>query len=104
MMTEKPKIEEIESHEYPLGRIDRLVIKDQKDIRVSIINLLVNLNFPKENLIDFDLESFERYIFSYSKRLKVHLFKSEDGLNLILDSKIKKEKLIKEVEKIFLIF
>jgi len=102
----KPKVEEISSYEYPNGRIDTLKVVFKEGIHKPIIELLNSLKFPKETLENFDLEMkyFRGYLFGYSKKIKVHLFSSNEGISLVFDSKKKKEELIKEIEKFFQIF
>jgi hypothetical protein len=102
----KPKISEILSYEYPHGRIDTLKVSFQLGIHKQIVELLNNIKFSKDELdkFDLDMKNFEGYIFGYSKKIKVHLFSSEEGICLVFDSKENKEMLIKEIEKYFQIF
>lgn len=102
----KPKISEISSEEYPRGRIDKLIIEMQENLQDSIINLFKELKFEKDKLNDLDIDypSTRGYFFVYNKKIKAHFFIEKSRVNLIFDSKLKKEKLIKEIEKFFQIF
>jgi hypothetical protein len=102
----RPKINEIFSYEYPRGRIDNLTMKVQSDIHKQIVELLNNLKFSEEIIEKFDLDftKFDGYLFGYSKKMKVHLFSSDGEITLVFDSKVRKEKLISEIEKFFQIF
>jgi hypothetical protein len=102
----KPKIVEISSEEYPSGRIDRLILLENKDFHDSLISFMKDLNFDNENLDKFDVEldSFEGYLFAYSKKAKIHLVKLKKEIIILIDSSIDKENLIDIIERYFQIF
>ena len=100
----KPTIIETSSYEYSSGRVDNLVIQKENGVHKAIVGLLSYLEFSENVLDDFDLEmdSFEGYLFGYSKDIKIHLFASDENIYLVFDSKEDKSSFVKKIEKFFL--
>ena len=103
---EKPKIEEISSKEYEEGRIDRFLISQNKDVHRQIISSLVSLGVYEKNLEEFDFvtSNNEGYFFVHNRGIRVHMILHDNNINLILDSRIPKKKLMNEFKKHFQIF
>lgn len=100
---EKPKIEEISSIEYDLGRIDKFSIYEKIDIHKELINFIYELGFNQEALdeFDFDFTKFEGYKFAYSKNMRIHLILNDNQISFILDTNLSKEEIIAKLERYF---
>jgi len=100
---EKFKIEEIFSKEYEEGRVDRFFLSGRIDIHNQLISFLRLLNISEEKLeeLDFVTSDAEGYFFVFDREIRVSLLISEEGINLIMDTKIPKEELISKIENYF---
>ena len=103
---EKIVIKEILSKEYKKGRVDFFLIDGKRDIHQELSNLMMDLGFSEEKIEEFDIVTSgnEGFFFSYENEMRISLFLSEKEIFFVLDKKISKEKIIKEVEKYFQIF
>jgi len=102
----KPKISGINSEEYSAGRIDHFIIEMGENLQIPFMNLFKELGFEKDKVNDLDIDypSTRGYFFFCSKKIKAHFFIEKSRINLILDNKLEKKKLIQIIEKYFSIF
>jgi hypothetical protein len=100
---EKPKIVEIISKEYGQGRIDLFKIKSEKDLRKSIIPLLISFSVDEEESMDADSENYYAgdYLFFSGEDVKIHIFVDEENVNLVIDSNQSKKEIIDKMESFF---
>ena len=102
----KGKIRSISSEEYSKGRIDIFDIEETPFLHRNLIAFISDLGFKdKRNILKFDTDFslFDGIIFIYENNLRITLI-WEKTKKLLIDSKKKKEEIIKLLERHFKIF